>query len=1089
MTPSEKKNLRGKPGLTFFSKIALSSCIFLVTGAHLACSNATQPKTPEVNKDEQIPLLPVSIQTQFETQSQNQTILVTGLDDEARLRSQARAKGLKIEGEAVLQIEGPCAIMSQLKVASSESPQVILDGPIEIDRPDMFATPEAELLYLAAEDFGIPNYRKRHPEVDGRGAIIGIVDDGISFFHSGLAKTSEGKRKILSFKSASPELNLILTDEDAVTNTPRFLQSNRLNRAQHTKVWFGELVEPDLISDGSISDNAAATYADWNENGIKDRYAVAVGSLRNGGFEICVDLNVNQEEDDGECVGDFAQTGEFSFWAPGSKRNLAGIFDPETLRLSLSEGESPGDGHGEGVASVAAGHQIGGSFDGVAPGSQILDYDLSARSGQTEAAVYSIGTFLRALEWLGQQGADVANISYSLFFQSVDGQLFMQKAISEIVAKHNMVIAMSAGNNGPGLASLNRRAIYPEDVLVAGAFVGPKLYESVHGVTGLPSQGRVVSYSSRGPGPFGGMGPTVISPLASLTHAPPGEGYRAFSGTSSASPALAGLAANLISAIHQAGLPVQADLVVQAIRLSGKPLRNVPFLEQGHGLPKIETAVKLYGELIRQTIPSRIEVRFPAGPVAESGFARPKEPIVDPSKQAKGLFFRTSGIQKIEQYSFEATLKGFYSNLPQGADHEIKEPLSPLKIVSTAEWVNAPANSFVSEGQSRITLTIDFAKAMAEMDSNSELFAEVHLLDTRSSIRLATIPVTFINDIPLSGEQHFKATLKTEQSKRIHIYVQPGTQALELTPKITRGTGDQLLISVFDNRGVQISSRFRRPQGTTIVPVNQSGWHQVVLTKYRGGEETLGASVAIQPLQLQLGGYNEQPIFELETGRFTIQNNHPADVFEGALEFRSARELVKRDVQTLSLSGSVRFDFSLRGIERDVEFDVSSLSAGSWNYFELGHSCIWDLRDASDNQLARIAGSSGFILDLSPFQLVQNPTGEIPAPSDNGPFQHLVRQISIRCWIFEDTGSTTLQDSRLALEARVGLVSDTLIEGWSDRAGQIPIRLVPGQNTVMIPELLREHLAKSSLTALEVRLRSKDELPSEGFHLGKLEIH
>ena len=84
--------------------------------------------------------------------------------------------------------------------------------------------------------------------------------------------------------------------------------------------------------------------------------------------------------------------------------------------------EGPGDSHGEGVASVLAGHLLGGKFNGVAPGAQILDYDLSESSELFTETVYTIGKFLIAIETLASKGASIINISYSLYFNSLTGQ-------------------------------------------------------------------------------------------------------------------------------------------------------------------------------------------------------------------------------------------------------------------------------------------------------------------------------------------------------------------------------------------------------------------------------------------------------------------------------------------------------------------------------------------------------------------------------------------------------------------------------------------------------------------------------------------
>ena len=52
---------------------------------------------------------------------------------------------------------------------------------------------------------------------------------------------------------------------------------------------------------------------------------------------------------------------------------------------------------------------------------------------------------------------------------------------------------MFSAGNGPGLGSLNRSGIYPDVSMRVGAFVGKELDEYVHGVTGLPEDGRVIT--------------------------------------------------------------------------------------------------------------------------------------------------------------------------------------------------------------------------------------------------------------------------------------------------------------------------------------------------------------------------------------------------------------------------------------------------------------------------------------------------------------------------------------------------------------------------------------------------------------------
>ena len=93
--------------------------------------------------------------------------------------------------------------------------------------------------------------------------------------------------------------------------------------------------------------------------------------------------------------------------------------------------------------------------------------------------------------------------------------------------------------------------------------------------------------------------PNVLGPLlASLAHSDPTNGYLAFSGTSSAAPAIAGLAAILISALKDQNIPIDAKTIVKSIQLSAKKIGNHPYISQGYGLPNAARALEIYQQLI-----------------------------------------------------------------------------------------------------------------------------------------------------------------------------------------------------------------------------------------------------------------------------------------------------------------------------------------------------------------------------------------------------------------------------------------------------------------------------------------------------------
>lgn len=995
------------------------------------------------------------------------TILATGLGDHERVAEAARAAGLTVEGTAVLSISGQPSDLLNVQIPGTENPVVMRDEVLTTRAEAPTEKADEKVYYLAKEDFGLPNFWASNPTMDGRGATAGVIDDGVSLFHTGLKETTTGQRKILTFRSASPELNIPLTDED--TLVVRDEQGNAA-LTLFRKVWSGKLDEPASILTTDNVVDADEAFVDWNENGKRDSMKVAVARNLDDSLMVCVDLNTDGEAQQAECFGEFATTGAFRFWKEGGLRNLAAVFNEKSATLSLVEGEASGDGHGEGVASVLAGHKVGGSFDGVAPGAQIVDYDLSSRTGDAATNAYTIGTFLRALDWMGSQGVDVANISYSLYFQSVDGQLFMQKALQQITEKHNMVVSFSAGNNGPGLGSLNRRAIYPPDTLVAGAYVGQKLYEYIHGVTGLPAEGRVVSYSSRGPGPFAAFGPTLISPLASLSHAAAGDGYRAFSGTSSASPALAGLATVMISALRQMNLPVYADHVVNALRLSGQPLPGVPFVEQGYGLPKIEPALAVYQKLLKGKLPLRLEGRLKDAPAADGS-------------AAGGIFLRLSELQAARGREFSARMKAILTR--ELSPEEATNTFFPISLRYSAPWVSGPERSFLSTGNSDATFNIDPTAALEAFRSaqTTELFASIDVIHSDTGDLLWTIPVTLVRDRLLTATQRSSATLGSEEAHRHHFSVPAGTRAVRVEAEQLRGSANGLTLHVYDPTGIKIHSAYYQTAVDVILPTPTAGWHQIALTKYKGGREASVVQARVTPVALELAS----PVLDLADGTLHLTSRAP-DGIDGQMDLRIPDRLIATATRKLGKSDlNASVEAKLTGDESRLSISVSSLAPTGFSYFDdYGHSCLLNLFDDKDALIARVEARNKALLDLKAWAVQSASDG-----TESEGFRHSLRKAELSCTVFENTTDESAPSLlRLAVSARDSSTTQKAetLENWSRLGGMLQISAPAGQSAFPLPAFLKEAIRTSGATQLEVRLRSRTQADGEGVTIGLVDV-
>ncbi|KON80960.1 S8 family serine peptidase [Azoarcus sp. PA01] len=170
-------------------------------------------------------------------------------------------------------------------------------------------------------------------------------------------------------------------------------------------------------------------------------------------------------------------------------------------------------GHGTkvaGTAAAASNNSVG--VASVAGGAMILPGRIASTSG---TASYS--TMAKGVTWAADNGARVANVSYS----GARGSLTVQNAGQYLKSKGGILVT-SAGNSG------GEEAVAPSDTLIA--------------VSGTTSSDVKASWSSYG------SYVDVAAPGAGIYTTVNGGGYGSVSGTSFASPAAAGVVALMMAA-------------------------------------------------------------------------------------------------------------------------------------------------------------------------------------------------------------------------------------------------------------------------------------------------------------------------------------------------------------------------------------------------------------------------------------------------------------------------------------------------------------------------------------------------------------
>ncbi|SEN61428.1 Serine protease, subtilisin family [Actinacidiphila rubida] len=236
---------------------------------------------------------------------------------------------------------------------------------------------------------------------------------------------------------------------------------------------------------------------------------------------------------------------------------------------SFVPGETVADGHGHGthVASTIAGSGAasGGLEKGVAPGARLLVGKVLSNEGSGQDSWIIAG-----MEWAKAQGADVVSMSLGNPLPD-DGTDPMAQAVNSLSADGGPLFVIAAGNS-----------------YGAGTIGAPGSARSALTVAAVDSADQRADFSSMGPlsGSYG-LKPDLSAPGVDITAAKPGGGYQTMSGTSMATPHIAGAAA-ILKERHP---DWTADRLKDALMSSSKVLPDYTPFEQGTGRVDVLAAV------------------------------------------------------------------------------------------------------------------------------------------------------------------------------------------------------------------------------------------------------------------------------------------------------------------------------------------------------------------------------------------------------------------------------------------------------------------------------------------------------------------
>ncbi|MFP8942930.1 S8 family peptidase [Streptomyces fenghuangensis] len=276
-------------------------------------------------------------------------------------------------------------------------------------------------------------------------------------------------------------------------------------------------------------------------------------------------------------------------------------------------------GHGTHVASIAAGSgaKSGGLYKGVAPGAKLLNAKVL-----DDAGYGSDSEIIAGMEWAVAQGAEVVNLSLGGFdTPEIDP---MEDAVNRLSRDSGALFVIAAGNDGPGASTIS----------------SPGSADAALTVGAVDKQDALADFSSVGPRTGdGAVKPDLTAPGVDIGAAaaegslveqegdPVADGYVSISGTSMATPHVAGAAA-LLAQRHP---DWTGERIKGALTASTKPGKGYTAFQQGSGRADVNKALK-------QTIV--------AEPVS-IGFGTAQWPHGDDEPVTKDITYRNLGTEDV----------------------------------------------------------------------------------------------------------------------------------------------------------------------------------------------------------------------------------------------------------------------------------------------------------------------------------------------------------------------------------------------------------------------------------------------------------
>jgi len=502
-------------------------------------------------------------------------------------------------------------------------------------------SPSSGSSLLPQAEIGALRFLEKHPEYDGRGVVIAVLDTGVDPGAAGLQTTPDGRPKIIDLIDGSgagdvdTSTVVELTDGKLTGLSGRSLQPDPNWRNPSGKYHLGLKPGCDLFPEELLERMQQRKREVWEEHqrsleallqqslinwrAVHDsptddqrlelaELQVRLEQLREIGASFedpgptfdCVVFHdghvwraVVDTDEDGDLRDEMPLTnyrlerGHGTFGGEALLNFAVNIFQDGNLLSIVTDANRHGT-HVAGIAAACFPNQP--ELQGIAPGAQIVSVKYGPnrlRGGNMETG----RALIRSLAAVRELRCDILNLSFAeAVARPNQGRLI--ELLSEIVEEDGVLLIAAVANQGPGLSTVHAPGGTSTAALGVGAYLSPAMMEP------FSTEARaeaLFQFSSRGPTADGAWGVSVCAPGAAVSSVPNWSLslHEQMVGTSMATPSVSGAAALILSGLKAEKLNYSPATIRRALENTARPIPEAEVFGQGRGLVQVDAAFDL----------------------------------------------------------------------------------------------------------------------------------------------------------------------------------------------------------------------------------------------------------------------------------------------------------------------------------------------------------------------------------------------------------------------------------------------------------------------------------------------------------------